>query len=122
MTNFVEFSQTRKQLIARQRERLMTERPERDVYGTVHRALGVADYAVYAALRGAYYGKGDHTGGRVAAHALRSVINDIVYWSSSTGRYGQELCKKYMPEGTPPTSETWMEFKAILESELEKWT
>lgn len=111
MTNFIEFTKTRKEQINHLRTRLMTEKPDTDVYGTKHKALGLTDYVVYAALRGADYRKGDHTGGKKANEAITRVINNIGCWES--------LRKKYVPEGQ--TTEQLMELKAALEAERDKW-
>ena len=119
MTNFIEFTKTRKEQIDHLRNRLMTEKPDTDVYGTKHKALGLADYVVYAALRGADYRKGDHTGGKRAHEAITRVIDNIVYWGTSTSKFGQALRKKYVPEGQ--TTDQLMELKAALEAERDKW-
>lgn len=121
MTDFVDFSQTRKQLIAFQRERLLTERPTRDQYGTVHKALDILDYAVYAALRGADYRKGDQSGGKVAAHRLQTLTRNITYWATSPSLRGQQFRVRFVPEGLEPASEVLMELKSIIEEELDKW-
>ncbi len=125
MTTYIEFSANRKAQIAHVRNRLMTVKPHRDeAYGTKYKRLFLADFAVYAALRGADYRKADHTGGKEATVALRRVINDIVYWGTSTSSFGKQLHTRqlrarFMPEDQ--TDRDLMDIKTILEEALEKW-
>lgn len=118
MTTFITFTETRKKMIDHMRERVMTERPVRNVgvfrgteYVTVTRPLALLDYVVYAALRGADYRKGDHTGGEIATPALKHLIYAFKTWG--TGR------SNMLPSGF--TVEEIAEFIEALESELAKW-
>lgn len=123
MTTFIPFTAVRKQQIDHLRNRLMTLRPYTHVYygdsvSRIH-PLGLTDYVVYAALRGADYRKGDHTGGKQATEALESVIRAITYWGSSKARTGSALRDKYLPEGQ--TDDDFFALKDALEAELAKW-
>lgn len=120
---FILFTAARKQQIDHLRNRLMTERPYTHVHwgNSVSRIhpLGLTDYVVYAALRGADYRKGDHTGGKKATEALEGVIRAIAYWGSSKAKTGSALHDKYLPEGQ--TDEDFFALKDALEAELVKW-
>lgn len=122
-TTFIEFTKARKEQIDHMRTRLMTERPYKTVYATIyitrHNPLSLVDYAVYAALRGADYRKGDHTGGRIATAVLKDLIRSVTYWGTSPASTGSALRAKYIPEGQ--TVDDIMAFKAVLESEVAKW-
>lgn len=120
MTTFTTFTTAHKQQIAYARARINTERPTMNEYGTVQHALGLRDFVIYAALRGADYRKGDHTGGVEATAVLRQVIRDIVYWGTSTGRYGELVRSKLIPNGHG--TDELMELKQVLEFQLEKWS
>ena len=123
MTTFITFTETRKQQIDHLRNRLMTERPVTlKYYGdSVRRVhpLGLIDYVVYAALRGADYRKGDHTGGANATKALQEVIRQIVYWGTSPAATGVALRARWLPEGH--VEKELFELKDALEAELAKW-
>lgn len=126
MNTFVAFTVARKQQIDHMRNRVMTERPTRNVWTwrgqefvSINRPLSIADYAVYAALRGADYRKGDHTGGKVATAALRGVISQITYWIASPSKTGEDLRTKWMPEGQ--TADDMITMKDVLEAEIAKW-
>lgn len=118
MTTFITFTETRKKQIDHLRERVMTERPIRTVgsfrgteYVTVTRPLGLLDYVVYAALRGADYRKGDHTGGKIATSALTHLVK--MFKAYGAGR------TNLLPSGS--TVEEIAEFIEALEAELAKW-
>lgn len=123
MTTFITFTAARKQQIDHLRDRLMTERPYTHVYwGTsvtrIH-PLGLTDYVVYAALRGADYRKGDHTGGAKATDALKSIIRTLTSWLTSDNHVGKSALAKWLPE-----SHTDVELKEMvdaLSAELAKW-
>ena len=123
MTTFIAFTETRKQLIDHLRNRLMTERPYIKVwYGDcVSRIqpLGLIDYVVYAALRGADYRKGDHTGGEQATAALKSIIRTFNSWLSSDDHVGNSALAKWLPEGH--TDVELKEMVEALSAELAKW-
>lgn len=118
MTTFITFTETRKKQIDHLRARVMEERPVRHVstfrgtdYVTITRPLSLIDYAVYAALRGADYRKGDHTGGKVATQELKGLIARFkAYGTGSTN---------LLPSGS--TVEEIAEFIEALEVELVKW-
>lgn len=122
-TTFITFTVTRKQQIDHARNRLMTLRPYTHVlYGdSVQRRhpLELTDYVVYAALRGADYRKGDHTGGANATKALQEVIRQITYWGTSPAATGVSLRARWMPEGH--AEKELFELKDALEAELAKW-
>lgn len=114
MTTFILFTETRKNQIDHLRLRLITERPHitgSGIYISKVRPLGLTDYVVYAALRGADYRKGDHTGGKEATEALRHVIKTWNSWG--------HIKNGLLPEGT--TVEETNEFVKILGEELDKW-
>lgn len=122
MTTFIAFTETRKQQIDHLRNRLMTERPYTHVYyGTsstrVH-PLGLTEYVVYAALRGADYRKGDHTGGEQATNALKSVLRTLNGWLSDN-HVGKSTLAKWLPEGH--TDVELKEMVEALSAELAKW-
>lgn len=125
MTNtFIEFTKTRKEQIDYLRERLMTERPERVEYWGGHygysQPLHLADYVVYAALRGADYRKGDASvSGRYATEALSHVIRQLTYWVTSPSTTGAALRARWFPEHHG--HEQWTEMLNALRAELEKW-
>lgn len=120
MNTFIEFTNNRKSQIAHMRDRLTTIKPVVDEkYGTKYKRLFLTDFAVYAALRGADFRKGDHTGGQEATKAIRRVINDITYWGTSPSAIGVQLRKRFLPEGQ--TERDLMDVKAVLEEALEKW-
>lgn len=119
MTTYIEFSTNRKAQIAHIRNRLMTVKPRRDTYGTKYKQLFLADFAVYAALRGADYRKADHTGGQEATNALRRMISDIVYCGTSNSSFSKQLRARLMPKDQ--TEQDLMDIKTILEEALEKW-
>lgn len=117
-TTFVPFTETRKKFIDHLRNRVITERPTRKVWTwggidhvTVDRPLSLRDYAVYAALRGADYRKGDHTGGFVATVELTRLAK--MYKTYGAGK------SVFLP--SDHTVEELAEFIAILESELARW-
>lgn len=117
MTTFITFTETRKKFIDFMRDRVITERPTRKVWTwggvdhvTVDRPLSLIDYAVYAALRGADYRKGDHKGGEVATRELTHIIKMHKSYGQTFGRF--------IPEATKEETE---EFVSIIESELARW-
>lgn len=117
-TTFVPFTQTRKQFIDHMRHRVITERPTRHThvfcgteYVTITRPLSVLDYAVYAALRGADYRKGDHTGGKVATAGLTRLV--AMFKSYGAGK------SVFLP--SDHKVEELDEFITILETELARW-
>lgn len=113
-TNFIKFTETRKKQIDYLRDRVLTERPTKHVYATIYvswnHPLSLIDYVVYAALRGADYRKGDHTGGKVATSELTSLVKRF----KAYGSYGN-----FIP--TNSTVEEIAEFIEALEAELVKW-
>lgn len=120
MTEFVKFSTARKQQIAHVRNLLMTVKPVRDEkYGTKYKRLFLTDFAVYAALRGADYRKGDQSGGREATAAIQRTIRTIVYWGTSTSSFAVEFRDRYLPAGQ--TIDDLMDLKTVLEESLAKW-
>lgn len=120
MTDFVQFTPARKAQIKYLRTRLMTVKPERDLkYGTKYKRLFLTDFVVYAALRGADFRKGDHTGGREAITAMQQVIRHIVYWGTSTSSFGVQFRDRFLPAGQ--TIDDLMDLKTILEESLAKW-
>ncbi len=120
MTDFVQFTPARKAQIKYLRTRLMTVKPERDLkYGTKYKRLFLTDFVVYAALRGADFRKGDHTGGREAIAAMQQVIRHIVYWGTSTSSFGVQFRDRFLPAGQ--TIDDLMDLKTILEESLAKW-
>lgn len=117
-TTFVPFTETRKKFIDHLRNRVITERPTRKVWTwggiehvTVDRPLSLRDYAVYAALRGADYRKGDHTGGSVATAELTHLAK--MYKAYGAGK------SVFLP--SDHTVEELAEFITILETELARW-
>jgi hypothetical protein len=122
MTTFITFTETRKQQIDHLRARLMTERPYTHVYwgDSVRRMhpLGLAEYVVYAALRGADYRKGDHTGGSEATIALKSVIHQLNGWLGDK-HVGKSTLIKWLPEGHGDAE--LKEMVEALSAELAKW-
>lgn len=117
-TTFVPFTETRKKFIDFMRNRVITERPTRSVYSwggvdcvTVNRPLSLIDYVVYAALRGADYRKGDHTGGKVATAELTQLVKRFKAYGA-----GKSV---FLP--TDHTIEELEEFITILEAELIRW-
>ena len=117
-TTFVPFTETRKKFIDFMRDRVITERPTRRVWTyrgidhvMVNRPLSLLDYAVYAAVRGSDYRKGDHTGGKEATRELKHIIKMYKSYGYSLGRF----------VGTEATKEEHLEFIGILESELARW-
>jgi len=117
-TTFVPFTETRKKFIDHMRNRVITERPTRKVWTwggidhvTVDRPLSVLDYAVYAALRGADYRKGDHTGGFVTTAGLSRLVKMFKAYGA-----GKSV---FLP--SDHTVEELDEFIAILETELARW-
>lgn len=123
MTTFIAFTETRKQQIDHLRNRLMTERPVTLKYygGSVRRVhpLGLIDYVVYAALRGADYRKGDHTGGANATAALKGIIRTLNSWLTSDNHVGKSALSKWLPEGH--TDVELKEMVEALSAELDKW-
>lgn len=123
MTTFITFTAARKQQIDHLRDRLMTERPYTKVYygDCVQRInpLGLTDYVVYAALRGADYRKGDHTGGANATVALKGIIRTFNSWLSSDNHVGKSALSKWLPEGH--TDVELKEMVDALSAELDKW-
>lgn len=120
MTDFVQFTPARKAQIKYLRTRLMTVKPERDLkYGTKYKRLFLTDFVVYAALRGADFRKGDHTGGHEAIAAMQQVIRHIVYWGTSTSSFGVQFRDRFLPAGQ--TIDDLMDLKTILEESLAKW-
>lgn len=118
MTTFITFTETRKKQIDHLRDRVLIERPIRHVstfrgteYVTITRPLSLVDYAVYAALRGADYRKGDHTGGKVATYELTRIVKLF----KAYGTNGSNL----LPSGS--TVEEIAEFIEAIEAELAKW-
>lgn len=116
-TTFVPFTETRKKFIDHMRNRVITERPIRHVatYGgvesvTVTRPLSLVDYAVYAALRGADYRKGDHTGGKIATGVLEYIVKMYKKYGDGFSRFISVT-----------TDEENKEFVEIIESELARW-
>lgn len=117
-TTFVPFTETRKKFIDFMRDRLITERPTRHVstwggvdHVTVNRPLSMIDYAVYAALRGADYRKGDHTGGKEATRELTHIIKMYKSYGGTFGRFISQDASK----------EETLEFVEIIEAELARW-
>lgn len=134
MQNFVQYSQTRKEQIAYLKNRLNTLRPEWVILWNGERrkkrALWLGDYVVYAALRGADYRKGDHTGGRLATEALKGAIASVraLIRLETTDQpmdvarkreLRDKIRSKYVP--TEHTSEQLAELLTVLEGELAKW-
>lgn len=120
MTEFVKFSTARKQQIAHVRNLLLTVKPVRDEkYGTKYKRLFLTDFAVYAALRGADYRKGDQSGGKEATAALYQTIHNIVYWGTSTSAFGVQFRDRFLPAGQ--TIDDLMDLKTVLEESLAKW-
>ena len=120
MTEFVKFSTARKQQIAHVRNLLLTVKPVRDEkYGTKYKRLFLTDFAVYAALRGADYRKGDQSGGKEATAALQQTIRNIVYWGTFASSFGVQFCDRFLPAGQ--TIDDLMDLKTILEESLAKW-
>ena len=120
MTEFVKFSTARKQQIAHVRNLLLTVKPVRDEkYGTQYKRLFLTDFAVYAALRGADYRKGDQSGGKEATAALQQTIRNIVYWGTSTSAFGVQFRDRFLPAGQ--TIDDLMDLKTVLEESLAKW-
>lgn len=120
MTEFVKFSTARKQQIAHVRNLLLTVKPVRDEkYGTKYKRLFLTDFAVYAALRGADYRKGDQSGGKEATAALQQTIRNIVYWGTSTSSFGVQFRDRFLPAGQ--TIDDLMDLKTVLEESLAKW-
>jgi hypothetical protein len=114
MTTFIPFTETRKKQIDHLRLRLINERPYiagSGIYISKVRPLGLTEYTVYAALRGADYRKGDHTGGKEATQALLQVIKSWNGWA--------HIKKGLLPEGS--TVEEINDFVKVLGEELTKW-
>lgn len=123
MTTFITFTETRKQQIDHLRNRLITERPYTHVYygnsSTRVHPLGLSEYVVYAALRGADYRKGDHTGGKQATEALKGVLRTLTYWAKSDSHIGGDTWAKWLP--TEHKDVELNEMIAALTDELNKW-
>lgn len=118
MTTFITFTETRKKFIDFMRDRVITERPVRRSYVfcgvesvTIDRPLKMIDYAVYAALRGADYRKGDHTGGVEATKELEWIVKMHKQYNDTFGRF---ISKE-------ATAEENAEFVEIIEAELARW-
>lgn len=114
MTTFIAFTETRKKQIDHLRERLITERPYiagSGIYISKVHPLGLTEYAVYAALRGADYRKGDHTGGKEATQALQHVITT---WNGCA-----HVRRGLLPDGS--TVQEIQDFIEVLGEELAKW-
>lgn len=123
MNTFVAFTETRKQQIDHLRNRVMIERPymEKQWNGDLvkRRVLGLPDFTVYAALRGADYRKGDHTGGKEATAALKRVISLLAHWKNSDSHVGKKAWARWLPEAH--TDVELGEMIQALSDELAKW-
>lgn len=124
-TTFIKFTEIRKNFIDFYRNRLMTERPSQTTHIYRWRGyeqhsvirnqpLSLVDYAVYAALRGADYRKGDHTGGEKATKVLQNIVKHY-----QRGWLQGAAWTKMVPEGVTEADKA--EFISIIESELARW-
>lgn len=120
MTQFIEFSATRKAAIKHMYHRLTTIKPVRcERYGTITSKLNLLDYTMYAALRGADIRKVARTHADLEGTKPKEALLQLKRFIKHGGAWANRSVQERFL-GVEVTPEAMAEVVAIIDEALEK--